>query len=98
MPARISVEEYTQLQSGNVRGVSEDVLDAVARALHLDDVERTHLVDLVRALKQKPTRGRRAREQVRPSVQHVLDAMSDAAAFVRTTRLDILSANPLGYS
>ena len=98
MLAGISVEYYTQLERGNVRGVSEDVLDAVARALQLDDVERTHLIDLVRALKQKPTRGRRPREQVRPSVQHVLDAMTDAAAFVRTTRLDILSANALGYS
>jgi transcriptional regulator with XRE-family HTH domain len=98
MLAGISVEYYTQLERGNVRGVSEDVLDAVARTLRLDDVERTHLVDLVRALKQRPTRGRRPREQVRPSVQQVLDAMTEAAAFVRTTRLDVLSANALGYS
>jgi hypothetical protein len=98
MLAGISVEYYTQLERGNVRGVSEDVLDAVARALQLDDVERTHLIDLVRAVKQRPTRGRKPRERVRPSVQLVLDAMTDAAAFVRTTRLDILSANSLGYS
>src|SRR5215210_9204296 len=55
MLAGISVEYYTQLERGNVRGVSEDVLDAVARALRLDDVERTHLIDLVRVLKQRPT-------------------------------------------
>src|SRR4051794_34206785 len=98
MLAGISVEYYTQLERGNVRGVSEDVLDAVARALRLDDVERTHLIDLVRVLKQRPTRSRRPREQVRPAVQHVLDAMTEAAAFVRTTRLDVLTANALGYS
>src|ERR687885_3005730 len=56
MLAGISVEYYTQLERGSVRGVSEDVLDSVARALQLDDVERAHVVDLVRAAKQRPTR------------------------------------------
>ena len=98
MLAGISVEYYTQLERGNVRGVSEDVLDAIARALHLDDVERTHLFDLVRTVKQRPSRNRRPAEHVRPSVQQLLDSITDAAAFVRTTRLDILSANRLGYS
>jgi transcriptional regulator with XRE-family HTH domain len=96
--AGISVEYYTQLERGDVRGVSEDVLDAIARALRLDDVERLHLFDLVRALKQRPTaRGKRL-ETVRPSVQRMLDTITDAAAFVRTTRLDVLSANRLGYA
>src|SRR2546422_4321112 len=60
--ANISVEYYTQLERGNVRGVSEDVLEAVARALQLDEVERTHLVDLVRTVnttrppRRRPTR------------------------------------------
>jgi hypothetical protein len=81
-----------------VRGVWEEVLDAVARALQLDDIERGHLVDLVRAAKQRPTRGRQSTPQVRPGVQLVLDAMADAAAFVRNGRLDVLSANRLGYA
>src|SRR4051812_39105508 len=81
MLAGISVEYYTQLERGSVRGVSEDVLDAVARALQLDDVERVHMFDLVRAVKQRPSRARKTREQVRPSVQRVLDSISDAAAF-----------------
>src|SRR6266550_8841893 len=55
MLAGISVEYYTQLERGTVRGVSEDVLDAISRALQLDDVERVHLFDLVRAAKQRPT-------------------------------------------
>ena len=98
MLAGISVEYYTQLERGSVRGVSEDVLDAVARALQLDDVERTHLFDLVRAAKQRPPRRRERIERVRPSVQQLLDSMTDAAAFVRNSRLDILSANRLGYA
>jgi transcriptional regulator with XRE-family HTH domain len=96
--AGISVEYYTQIERGSVRGVSEDVLEAVSRALHLDDVERVHLFDLVRAAKQRPARARRTPEQVRPGVQHLLDSITDAAAFVRNRRLDILSANRLGYA
>jgi transcriptional regulator with XRE-family HTH domain len=98
MVAGISVEYYTQLERGTVRGVSEDVLDAVARALQLDDVERTHLFDLVRAAKQRTGRRRHTPEQVRPGVQRVLDTITGSAAFVRNGRLDILSANRLGYA
>ena len=99
MLAGISVEYYTQLERGSVRGVSEDVLEAVARALQLDEVERSHLLDLVRAAKQRrPVRRRRAQEIVRPGVQRLLDSMTHAAAFVRNSRLDILSANALGFS
>ena len=54
MLAGISVEYYTQLERGSVRGVSEDVARRDRRALQLDDVERTHLFDLVRAAKQRP--------------------------------------------
>ena len=98
MLAAISVEYYTQLERGNVRGVSEDVLEAIVRSLQLDDVERTHLFDLVRAAKQRPVRGKRASQQIRPGVQRMLDTITDAAAFVRNDRLDILSANRLGYA
>lgn len=96
--AGISVEYYIQLERGTVRGVSDDVLEAIARSLQLDEVERAHLFDLVHAAKQRPARRRPTPEQVRPSVQQVLDTITDAAAFVRNGRLDILSANRLGYA
>jgi transcriptional regulator with XRE-family HTH domain len=96
--AGISVEYYTQLERGSVRGVSEDVLEAIARALQLDDVERSHLFHLVRAAKQRPSRARATPETVRPGVQRVLDTITESAAFVRNGRLDILSANRLGYA
>jgi transcriptional regulator with XRE-family HTH domain len=96
--AGISVEYYTQLERGTVRGVSQDVLEAVSRALQLDDVERSHLFDLVRAAKQRPTHNRRTPERIRPTVQRLLDTITDSAAFVRNRRLDILSANRLGYA
>jgi len=98
MLAGISVEYYTQLERGSVGGASEDVLEAVARALQLDEIERLHLLDLVHAAKQRPTRRRPPPRDIRPSVQRVLDTITDAAAFIRNGRLDILSANRLGYA
>jgi transcriptional regulator with XRE-family HTH domain len=99
--AGISIEYYTRIERGSVRGVSDDVLEGLARALQLDDVERAHLLDLVRtasASRSGRTRRTSGRDQVRPSVQRLLDSMTGVAAFVRNARLDILSANQLGYA
>jgi len=54
--AGVSVDYYTRLERGNASGVSETVLEALARALQLDDTERTHLVDLARELRWSPDR------------------------------------------
>src|SRR5205814_8103765 len=62
------------------------------------DVERRHLFDLVRAAKMAPRRRSEAPPRVRPGVQRVLDTITESAAFVRNGRLDILSANRLGYA
>ena len=96
--AGISVEYYIQLERGNVRGVSEDVLESVAHALQLDDIERVHLFDLVRSIKQLPSRRSSTPVQVRPSVQRVLDTITEAAAFVRNRRADLLTGNGLAYA
>ena len=99
MLAGISVEYYTRLERGNAGGVSEDVLEGIARALQLDEAERAHLFDLVRTTNRaRPTRRRPAQERVRPAVQRILDAMVGVPAYVRNGRLDILAANPLGYA
>jgi hypothetical protein len=94
----VSVPYYTRLERGDMHGVSQSVLEALARALELDDAERAHLFDLARAA--QPTvaqpRRRQADQRVRPEVQWTLDAISGAAAFVGNERLDILAANQLG--
>jgi len=97
--AGISIEYYTRLERGNIRGVSGEVLDGIARALHLDEVERAHLVDLVRMANASPAPRRRpVPQRVRTSVRRLLDSMTGTAAFVRNGRLDILAANQLAYA
>jgi transcriptional regulator with XRE-family HTH domain len=95
--AGVSVDYYTRLERGNAAGVSESVLEALARALQLDEPERAHLFDLARGAHAVPrTRRRPAKQPVRPSVQRMLDAITGAPAFVRNGRMDILAANRLG--
>jgi transcriptional regulator with XRE-family HTH domain len=98
MLAGVSVEYYTRLERGNLGGVSDSVLDSLARALRLDAVERTHLYDLARTANAAPARARRApaRPMIRPTVQRMIDAMPSLPAMVTNNRLDVLTANTLG--
>jgi transcriptional regulator with XRE-family HTH domain len=95
--AGVSVEYYKRLERGNAAGVSDGVLDALADALQLDDAERAHLFDLVRAAGPvAPKRRRRASaQQVRPVVQRIVDSIGSPAT-VSNVRGDFLTANTLG--
>lgn len=99
MHAGISVEYYTRFERGNAAGASEDVLEGVARALQLDEAERAHLFDLVRAANttSRPTRRRPTQDRIRPVIQRILDSIT-SPAYVRNGRLDLLAANPLGQA
>lgn len=74
MLAGVSTEYYAKLERGNLGGVSDSVLGALARALQLNDAERLHLFDLARAATPEhdscvPRRRRSARRsEVRPSI------------------------------
>jgi transcriptional regulator with XRE-family HTH domain len=95
--AGVSVDYYTRLERGNLAGVSETVLDALSRALQLDEAERVHLHDLARASQPSARGGRRSTKQkVRPSVQWLLDSMTGSAAIAENGRLDALANNQLG--
>ena len=97
--AGVSIDYYTRLERGNLGGVSEAVLDALARALQLDEAERGHLFDLARAANTTARPRRRpAPQRVRPGVQRILDAITDTPADLRNGRRDILAANRLGYA
>ncbi|GII86138.1 transcriptional regulator [Sphaerisporangium siamense] len=97
--AGVSVEYYTRLERGDLKGVSDSVLDALARALRLDDTERMYLYDLARAAGPAPgarARQREVRPAVRPSVTRIVEGIPELPAYVMNNRLDVLAANPLG--
>jgi hypothetical protein len=84
------------MERGNLSGASDSVLNALATALQLDEAERDHLFALARAAEAGRGRQRRTRPSiVRPAVQQVLDAITDAPAWVRNGRHDILAMNRL---
>lgn len=93
MLAGVSVDYYIRLERGNLSGVSDSVLEALARALRLDDAERDHLYDLARQANHGRRTRRGATGRIRPQLQHLLDAMTDAPAYVRNARLDVLATN-----
>ncbi|WP_433472357.1 helix-turn-helix domain-containing protein [Spirillospora sp. CA-142024] len=97
MLAGVSVDYYVRLERGHLSGASDSVLDNLARALHLDDAEREHLFDLARRnAGHAPTARRRTpNKPVRPVLQHMLDAITDAPAWIRNDRHDVLATNRL---
>jgi transcriptional regulator with XRE-family HTH domain len=98
--AGVSVDYYTRLERGDLKGASESVLDAVASALRLDEPERAYLNNLAEAANSahRVRRRRPLQEGIRPTIQRILDAMTGAPAYVRNGRRDILAANRLGYA
>ncbi|MBO1269254.1 helix-turn-helix transcriptional regulator [Arthrobacter cavernae] len=97
--AGVSVDYYNRLERGKATGISPEVLDAVSRALQLDDVEREHLRNLFEAVRPAPIRAPRSRTRqvIRPTIQMVVDAIT-IPAFVQNSRLEILAANTLGHA
>ena len=99
--AGVSVEYYSKLERGTIAGASASVLDAVARALQLDETETAHLLDLARTADGIPTSGRARRRggkpgASRPSLQWALASITDGIAFVRDPRQNLLAVNELG--
>jgi len=98
MLAGVSADYYTRLERGSLVGASDSVLDALARALQLDDAERDHLFDLARIdnAAKAATRAPASRRRLKPVIHQVLDAITEAAADIRNERGDIVAANKLG--
>lgn len=100
--AGMSVEYYVRLERGNAKGVSEAVLEGISRALQLDDAERSHHYDLVRAANEgahpQRRRGVTRPQQIRHSLQQLIDAMTEVPVFIQNGRLDVLATNRLGHA
>ena len=89
--ANISATWYTWLEQGRGGSASADVLDRIARALILTDVEREHLFLL--GLGHPPEVRYRGRDAVTPRLQRLLDALTHSPAIVRTATWDIVAWN-----
>lgn len=100
MLADVSIEYYSRVERGALAGVSDSVLEAIARALQLDEAERGHLLDLARAANNTFAARRRTRPSrtgtVRPGLQAALDAITTCPALIRNGRMDLLATNLLG--
>lgn len=88
--AGVSPAYYTRLEQGLSQNASDAVLDAIARALRLDEHEREHLLDLARPT--PPARRRPRPERLRPSVGQLVEALN-VPALVIGRRMDVLAWN-----
>ena len=90
--ANVSVTWYTWLEQGRGGAPSSDVLDRIARALMLTDVEREHLFLL--GLGRPPeVRYRQSDDGISPRLQRVLDALELSPAIIKTATWDIIAWN-----
>jgi transcriptional regulator with XRE-family HTH domain len=89
--AGVSVAYYTRLEQGQNANASDAVLEALARALRLDDDERAHLYRLSRSAR-KPAKKSRP-ERLRPATQQTINAIEDLPAYVVGRSLDVLAWN-----
>ncbi|MET9364596.1 helix-turn-helix transcriptional regulator [Streptomyces sp. NPDC006632] len=95
--AGVSVDYYVRMERGSLAGASDGVLEALASALQLDEAERDHLFHLARQSgAPRGPRRRRPAVTVRSTLQQVLDAISDAPAWIGNGRYDVLAMNQLG--
>ncbi|NEC08470.1 helix-turn-helix transcriptional regulator [Streptomyces sp. SID7909] len=88
----VSVDYYVRLEQGRATQPSEQVLDALARVLGLDETEREHLDRLAR---QRRRRAKTPGGRVRPELLRVLDLVTDAPALIMDHRMDVLAGNRL---
>jgi transcriptional regulator with XRE-family HTH domain len=89
--ANVSATWYTWLEQGRGGAPSADVLDRIARAMMLTDVEREHLFLL--GLGRPPEVRYHAPEGISPRLQRVLDTLEYSPAFIRTATWDVVAWN-----
>jgi transcriptional regulator with XRE-family HTH domain len=89
--ANVSATWYTWLEQGRGGAPSSDVLDRIARALLLTEVEREHLFFL--ALGRPPEPRYQSIDSITPRLQHVLDILEFSPAFIKTATWDIVAWN-----
>jgi transcriptional regulator with XRE-family HTH domain len=95
MLAGVSADYYLRLERGRDKNPSAQVLAALARVLHLDEVEHQYLLDL--ATPSRHARPRRRAERVPSRLHHLLAAL-EVPAFIEGGAFDVLASNPLALA
>jgi transcriptional regulator with XRE-family HTH domain len=95
--AGVSTDYYVRLEQGRDRNPSPQVLDALARALQLDEEARAHLHALAGPERRAHRSGQRP-ERVPSSIRLLIAGWHDTPAYVQGRRLDVLAANPLAMA
>ncbi|MEU5951904.1 helix-turn-helix transcriptional regulator [Streptomyces sp. NPDC047525] len=96
--AGVSASYYTRLEQGQSLGASPEILDAIARALSLDESERRHLHDLADAGRRRAPAARPRPEQAGTTTLHLLSTLESVPALVTGRRADVLAWNGLGHA
>jgi transcriptional regulator with XRE-family HTH domain len=94
MLAGVSADYYVRLEQGRDSHPSEQVLDAIARVLQLDEDAVAHLHSLVRPAPRR-RRARAQPERVRPGILRLLESWSPSPAWVLGRNMDVLAYNAL---
>lgn len=99
MLANVSITHYTRLEQGRGAGVSDGLLEAIARTLRLTEDETVHLKDLARpaAPASRPAPPPPA-ARISASARQLLTAMTEIPAVVMDRRGDVLAWNRLGHA
>jgi transcriptional regulator with XRE-family HTH domain len=93
--AGVSTDYYILLERGRKLNVSESVLEALARALQLNETERTHLLALAKPGRSPSGHRLMPAQRVRPGLLQTLNALTEVPALVIGRRCDVLATNAL---
>lgn len=96
--AGVSASYYARLEQGFSLNASPDVLDALARALRLDEAERRHLHDLAAGTRVRRRTARHAPERMTAELEQLVEALGQHPVLVLGRHSDVLAWNPAGHA
>jgi transcriptional regulator with XRE-family HTH domain len=96
--AGVSIDYYIRLEQGKETNPSGPVLDGLARALQLNDEERSHLYALANQVAGRSARSSSGSSVVRPGIRQLLETLRPYPAYVLSRTSDILAINPEGLA
>lgn len=93
--AGLSPDHYSRIEQGRQQTLGDEVLDALARALRLDDVERAHLRDLAAPVRRQRATGWEAPQRPGPGLLRLMTTLDHVPALLLGRRGEVLARNAL---